>query len=190
MVWKEIENFPGYQVSSTGEVKSTKYWGQFTRINNDGILKQRTYKSGYKYVNLYKNGHMYSVKVHRLVAQAFISNPLNYKQVNHKDEVKSNNNVSNLEWCDQSYNLTYNGLSTRIHKKQKRRIGAFNIEGNLIQEFDSATSAALFLVKLGKAASFNSAACNISTVARKRQNKERYGYYWKWLESSKRSDTQ
>lgn len=38
MVWKEIENFPGYQVSSTGEVKSTKYWGQFNRINNDGIL--------------------------------------------------------------------------------------------------------------------------------------------------------
>lgn len=54
MIWKEIENFPGYQVSSTGEVKSTKYWGQFNRINNDGILKQRTYKSGYKYVNLYK----------------------------------------------------------------------------------------------------------------------------------------
>ena len=172
MIWKEIENFPGYQVSSTGEVKSTKYWGQFNRINNDGILKQRTYKSGYKYVNLYKNGHMYSVKV------------------NHKDEVISNNNVSNLEWCDQSYNLTYNGLSTIMHKKQKRRIGAFNIEGNLIQEFDSATSAALFLVKLGKAASFNSAACNISTVARKRQNKERYGYYWKWLEQSKRNDTQ
>lgn len=68
------------------------------------------------------------LKFHRLVAQAFISNPLNYKQVNHKDEVKSNNNVSNLEWCDQSYNLTYNGLSTRIHKKQKRRIGAFNIK--------------------------------------------------------------
>lgn len=190
MIWKEVENFPGYLVSNTGEVKSTKYWGQFNRINNDGILKQRTYKSGYKYVNLYKNGHMYSVKVHRLVAQAFIPNPLSYKQVNHKDEVKDNNNVSNLEWCDQSYNLTYNNLSIKIHEKQKRKIGAFSIEGNLMQKFDSATSAALFLVRLKKATSFRSAVSNISTVARKRQNKERYGYYWKWLEQSKRNDTQ
>ena len=71
MIWKEIDNFPDYQVSDTGEVRSTKYWGQFKRKSSEGLLQQRTYKSGYKYVNLYKEGHMYSVKIHRLVAHAF-----------------------------------------------------------------------------------------------------------------------
>lgn len=190
MIWKEIENFPGYLVSDTGEVKSTKYWGQFKRINSDGTLVQRTCKSGYKYVNLYKNGHMYSVKVHRLVAQAFIPNPSGYNQVNHKDEIKSNNNASNLEWCDHSYNLTYNGLSVRAHEKQKRRIGAYNANEELLHKFDSATSAALFIVESNKAASFRSAVCNISIAAKKKLNKMRYGYYWRWLEESKRKDAQ
>lgn len=188
MIWKEIENFPGYLVSDTGEVKSTKYWGQFKRMNSDGILMQRTYKSGYKYVNLYKEGHMYSVKVHRLVAQAFIPNPLGYNQVNHKDEVKSNNNVSNLEWCSPSYNLTYNGLSSRVHRKQKRRIGAYNKNKELVYEFDSATSAALSMVNSSRASSFRSAVCNISIAAGKKTDKMRYGYYWRWLEESKRKD--
>ena len=58
MIWKAINNFPGYYISNTGEVKSTKYQGQFKRKSSDGLLKQRTYKSGYKYVNLYKDGHM------------------------------------------------------------------------------------------------------------------------------------
>lgn len=124
---------------------------------------------------------MYSVKVHRLVAQAFIPNPLGYSQVNHKDEVKSNNIASNLEWCNHAYNLTYNGLGIRAHEKQKRRIGAYNANEELLYGFDSATSAALFIVESNKAASFRSAVCNISTAAGKRFNKMRYGYYWRWL---------
>ena len=110
MIWKAINNFPGYYISNTGEVKSTKYQGQFKRKSSDGLLKQRTYKSGYKYVNLYKDGHMHSIKVHRLVAQAFLDNPNNLPQVNHKDENKANNDVANLEWCTAKYNMSYNDL--------------------------------------------------------------------------------
>lgn len=125
-----------------------------------------------------------------IVAQAFIPNPSGYNQVNHKDEIKSNNNASNLEWCDHSYNLTYNGLSVRAHEKQKRRIGAYNANEELLHKFDSATSAALFIVESNKAASFRSAVCNISIAAKKKLNKMRYGYYWRWLEESKRKDAQ
>lgn len=185
MIWKNISNFPEYQISDTGEVRSTKYWGQFRRINSDGILKQRTYKSGYKYVNLYRGGHMYSVKIHRLVAQEFLPNPNSYPMVNHKDENKSNNNVDNLEWCDAAYNLNYRDLQKRSHIKQKRRIGAFT--GSVKEfEFDSATEAAYYIVHLGKAKTFRSAVSNISVSANKNQDKARYGFYWKWLEESKR----
>lgn len=121
MIWKDVEGFNGYQVSDTGLVKSNKYWGQFKRRNKGGLLEQRTYYNGYKYVNLYKKGHMYSLKVHRLVAQAFIPNPNNYPQINHKDENRANNNASNLEWCDAKYNLNYNNLQIRQHifKREK-----------------------------------------------------------------------
>lgn len=188
MIWKEIINFPDYQVSDTGEVKSTKYWGQFKRKNSEGLLSQRTYKSGYKYVNLYRNGHMYSVKVHRLVAQAFIPNPNSYTQINHKDENKSNNHVSNLEWCTSSYNITYNNLPERVHKKQRRKIGAFTVSGDLILEFESVTSASLYILQEGRAKSAKSALCNIVSAAKKDDNILRYGYVWKWLEESKRRE--
>jgi hypothetical protein len=186
MIWKEIKNFDGYLISDTGEVKSTKYWGQFKRRNSDGLLVKRTDKSGYQYVNLYKKGHMYSVKIHRLVAQAFIPNPLGYRQVNHKDEDKSNNNISNLEWCNAAYNLTYNNLSKKVHEKQKRKIGAYNENGELQMEFDSATSAALSIVEFKKSLSFRSAVSNICMAAKKELKILRYGYYWRWLEESKR----
>lgn len=183
MIWKEIDNFPDYQVSDTGEVRSTKYWGQFKRKNSEGLLQQRTYKSGYKYVNLYKEGHMYSVKIHRLVAHAFLPNPNNLPQVNHKDENKSNNDVTNLEWCTAKHNLSYNDLQKRSHQKQKRRIKAYNSSSNL--EFGSATDAAIHITKCGLSKSFNSAISNIVASANK-GNRLNYGYYWEWLEESKR----
>lgn len=188
MVWKQVYNYPGYLVSDTGEVKSTKYWGQFRRQNNNGVLVQRTYKSGYKYVNLYKEGHMYSVKVHRLVAQAFIPNPNNLPQVNHIDEDKGNNCVTNLEWITPRDNLVHNNLQKRSHIKQKRRIGAFNKSDILVVEFNSATDAALYTVNQKKSKSFRSAACNICTAAKTNGLKFCYGYYWKWLEPSKRRE--
>ena len=164
MVWKAINNFPDYYISDAGEVKSTKYQGQLKRINSDG--------------------HMYSVKVHRLVAQAFLDNPDNLPQVNHKDENKANNNVANLEWCTAKYNMSYNDLQNRNHQKQKRRIKAYNTEEAL--EFESATDAAIYIAKCGKSKSFKSAIGNIVTSANK-SNKCYYGYYWSWLEESKRS---
>lgn len=186
MIWKDIENFPEYQVSDTGEVRSTKYLGQFKRKNSEGLLSQRTDKAGYKYVNLYKNRHMYSAKVHRLVAKAFIPNPDNLPQVNHKDENKSNNSKDNLEWCSASYNLTYNGQTKKVHEKQKRRIGAYSQLNEKQLEFDSVTAASLYLLQQGKTKNAKSALCNIVEAAKSFIPKLRYGYYWKWLEESKR----
>lgn len=166
MIWKQIQDFPDYFISNTGEVKSTKHQGQFRRINSDGLLAQRTYKNGYKYVNLYKDRHMYSKKVHRLVAEAFIPNPNNCPQVNHIDEDKSNNSVQNLEWITSRGNLMHNDLHKRVHLKQKRRVGGFSKEGVLLIEFSSATEAALSMLEERKTSTFRSGVCNISAAAK------------------------
>lgn len=97
MEWKELPIDPRYLVSPEGLIKGL-----------DGrILKQATDIRGYKFVNLNKEGKQFHLSVHRAVALTFIPNPKNYPHVNHKDEDKTNNKVSNLEWCTPRYNSHY-----------------------------------------------------------------------------------
>lgn len=81
----------------------------------------QTGTTGYEKVMLCKNGGYKMARVHRLVAEAFIPNPNNLPMVNHKDENKLNNCVDNLEWCDNSYNVRYNGASKRAGDKKRGR---------------------------------------------------------------------
>lgn len=113
-VWKEIKGFEGlYEVSSEGNVRHIK----FNRILKPGNCR------GYERVVLCKNNKHYNKSIHRLVAEAFLPNPYNLPQVNHKDECKSNNNVDNLEWCDAKYNTNYgSGIEKSINTKIKKGI--------------------------------------------------------------------
>ena len=97
-----------YQVSTKGQIKSLN-------VRKGRILKQHTQR-GYLYVGLSKQCKTKLYLVHRLVALAFIPNPLHLPEVNHKDENKLNNNVDNLEWCGSKYNTNY---GTRNKRKSK-----------------------------------------------------------------------
>lgn len=97
--WKDVIGYEGlYVVSDTGEVKN---------VQTKRELKQGR-SQGYCYVILSKDKIKKFKQVHRLVAEAFIDNPMKYPIINHKDENKENNCVENLEWCSYSYNNTYN----------------------------------------------------------------------------------
>lgn len=87
--WKNIIGYEGlYEVSNKGNVRN---------VRRNTLLKLSKTNYGYIQVHLYKNGIRTGLRVHRLVAEAFIPNPDNLPQVNHKDEDKTNNNVTNLE---------------------------------------------------------------------------------------------
>lgn len=115
--WKDIEGYDGvYQVSDLGRVRSKKY-GDWR------LLRPKKSNSGYFSVNLCKYGKQKTVKIHRLVAQAFIPNDDNSKTIiNHRNECKSDNRVSNIEWCDYKYNNHYNDLYWRKKSSVRRKI--------------------------------------------------------------------
>lgn len=110
-IWKEIKDYPNYQVSNLGRVKTLKYYSNIHKkyYDRELILKEKDNKYGYKFISLGcgKRGERKNIAIHRLVAQAFIPNPNNYKEVNHIDGNKSNNKVNNLEWCTRQENVLH-----------------------------------------------------------------------------------
>lgn len=108
-IWKPVKDYEGlYEVSN---------WGRVRNVRTGSVLLPRKCMNGYLIVVLYKDGVRKPCYVHRLVAQAFpdmvgwtekaVGKPFDELQINHKDEVKTNNRVENLEWCDGFYNQTY-----------------------------------------------------------------------------------
>ena len=133
-IWKDIQEYEGlYQVSNLGRIKSFPRPG--TRTKKIRILKQTIGKHGYYCVVLYKNGKPKTKIVHRIVAETFINNKNNYNIVNHKDENSLNNNVSNLEWCSQKYNINYGTGNKRRSDTEKIQINQYDLKGNLIKEW-------------------------------------------------------
>ena len=130
-VWKSIFDYPNYQVSNLGRIRSLKRYK---------ILKQFNRPLGYKGIHLNKFGKAKTFAVHRLVAEAFIPNPNKYPCVNHKDENPSNNCVSNLEWCTYQYNNTYGTTIERKIKTYKdntdKRKQAKLLAINLLESFE------------------------------------------------------
>ena len=92
--WRPVVGYTNYEVSNTGKVLSRK------QLKDGVLLQQRTTWSGYKFVTLHDDNYTaHTCFVHRLVAEAFIPNPENKKTVNHNNENKGDNRVSNLEWA-------------------------------------------------------------------------------------------
>ena len=125
-IWKDISEYEGlYQVSSHGRIKSLskrRRHGDGWTITKERILKPSILNTTkYSQVILYKGQKPSPFKVHRLVAIAFIPNPDNFPQVNHKDPNKQNNFVENLEWCTQSHNQKHSfRLGRTVWNKGKR----------------------------------------------------------------------
>jgi len=110
-VWRALPGVPFVEVSPFGDVRTldrvVPCRGKGTRLVKGRVLKQYPNKGGYLKVDISINGTKVHRKVHRLVAQTFIPNPDNLPEVNHKDCDRTNNNISNLEWCTHEYNMQY-----------------------------------------------------------------------------------
>ncbi len=113
-IWKDVEGVFGYQVSNLGRVRSI--FSRFGKRAYPRIMKGSIDSHGYVQVTISVDGKSKLMFIHRLVAKAFIPNPLNLEMVNHKDENPLNNSVHNLEWCTRSYNNSY-GHATDSYRR-------------------------------------------------------------------------
>lgn len=168
--WKPIVCYEEkYQISNYGQVKSLNYRGS----GKDKILKLQKDTYGYNKVILYKNGKAKTRTVHRLVAEAFIPNPNNLPQINHKDEDKSNNCVDNLEWCSAKYNNSYGSRKERVSMLQGKKVRCVELD----KVFDSFAEAAR---ELG---------LKVTNISRCCHNIKGYktagGYHWEFPEQTK-----
>ena len=135
--YKEIDWTNGkYSVSNKGNV--------FNNVTKRQLTKS-LYENGYLGVFLYIDGKINKRRVHRLVAEAFIGKPEPGMQVNHKDEVKTNNCVENLEWVTAKENQNYGTRNERISRKLSKPVSQYTLDGKFIKTFQSAISADKFI---------------------------------------------
>ena len=138
-IWRDVKGYDGkYQVSNLGNVRSvdrTFFNACGVMVTRRGtMLKPTQNQGGYMKVTMHKEGVVNIVVIHRLVAEAFLQNPNNLPQVNHKDGNKRNNDASNLEWCTALHNMHHakkHGLrnnALRYAKSMRKAVIATNIE--------------------------------------------------------------
>lgn len=186
-VWKSLDfmNYPEYEVSNMGRVKSLKR-------GKEKILHQEKNKNGYLRIQLCSNNKK-NFSVHRLVASAFLENPENLSCVNHKNEIKTDNRVENLEWVSYKYNNNYGTRNERISESNKDKpkseehkqnlqtpIIQLTINNKFIKEWFGATQASQDL---------NLSQGNITACCRKKRNKCG-GYKWVYKSDYKPTNTQ
>ena len=164
--WKVIDFASNYEVSNTGFVrnKTTKY-----------ILKGRETVNGYLQVSLKidnKNKFM-NKYIHRLVAQFWLGNTDNKKEVNHIDGNKKNNNMLNLEWVTAKENSNHRVKILNKKITDNKKVGMFNKQNQLIQIFNSVKQAGQY---------FGKSRVNIDNALKHKNNQQTaYGYIWKYL---------
>ena len=136
------------------------------------LLSYFTTNKGYIAVHLYKDSKQFNKSLHRLVAEAFVPNPDNLPEVNHKDECKTNNLPSNLEWCDHQYNLTYGGRLERVSdSNSKKPIEQLTLDGQHVAYYKGRKDA-----EHKSGGKFQAATIQAVLSGRR---KTAYGYQWR-----------
>lgn len=159
----KIEGFDKYFISKSGEVFSK-------HGKNEMALKKHINKGGYEFVVLSKQNKSHTRLVHRLVANAFIKNPDKKRCINHLNEIKTDNNVENLKWCNHTENNNYGNRTKKAIDSISKPVLQKSMSGTPVKVWKSISEA----IKFG---GFNSHITCVCNGKRKQSN----GYFWEFI---------
>jgi hypothetical protein len=169
--WKNITDYPNYNISNYGNVKN---------IITNKLLKSSE-MGGYKSISLTQNGKRNSFKIHRLVAMAFIDNPDNKSDVNHKDKNKGNNTVSNLEWMTRKENNIHRCQDIKIKNNKNKPINRINCNtSEVLEQYNSIEDAAIWAFNNNLTKNTHNGRNSIGNCINGLA-KSSYGYKWELL---------
>lgn len=165
-VWKRTELF--------GRIIEFSNLGNYRFVDEKRHKEKRLNSHGYYIIPIYHHNKLHNVLIHREVAKLFINNPnpKKYDCINHKDEVKTNNSVDNLEWCDRAYNNNYGTHNAKVAKSHSKPIEQYTLDGEFVREWDSATTAAKELCCAQSAINW--------CCLRKPKYNSYHGYLWRY----------
>lgn len=126
-------------------------------------------KEGYLVTKLRKDGDRKTLKVHRVVAMAFIPNPAGYPEINHKNRIVNDNRVGNLEWCTTEYNQAYDGKLKRNGTKTRKIVRQYAKDGTFVKEWSS-------LTEIRDVAGYSMGAISLAI----KEKRISHGYFWKF----------
>jgi hypothetical protein len=174
--WRVIKDFPNYNVSNFGNVMNNKR-KRLMKLNIKG-------EGGYYHISLKNNNCSKSLKVHRLVALAFIENPENKKTVNHKNKNKLDNTVSNLEWATMEEQAKHKSIGLIYKSNKNKHINRLDkITGEILQNYNSIEDAGIWAFE-------NKLTCNSHNGRNAIGNcinglsKSAYGFRWEYIDNS------
>lgn len=172
--WKYIEGWEGYyQISSYGRLKS------FHNKKHGGKILSPGLSGGYVLAQLYRRGYRKDISVHRLVALTFISNPKNKPEVNHKNGIKNDNHVDNLEWCTASENVRH---SFYVLKNKPSQLGIRNgTSSKQVVQIDKNTNHRIAIHPSASEAQRQTSIIRKNISRAIRNNSTAGGFKWKFL---------
>lgn len=171
-IWKTIKGFENYKVSNTGKVYS---------LAKNKVMKPWIVNSGYYVLTLVDSRVSKHMSVHRLVAKAFIPNPLNKEQVNHIDGNKLNNNVDNLEWTTPSENVNHNKVLGRLDT-HTARAKLSNVQSKAVNQLDIETGKVIATYNtIREASKVTGSQDGKITMVCQGKRKSHNGYSWEYV---------
>ena len=171
--WREIQDFPNYNVSNFGNVKNNK---------TNKLLKLNL-KGGYYKVSLTNEHCKKGFNVHRLVALAFIPNPENKSDVNHEDKNKLNNNISNLTWMTRKENNQHKSIGLVYVSNKNKPVVRLNLNDEILDNYNSIREAGQWAFENKLTNTSHNGRNSVSNCVNGLSNKA-YGFKWKYIDNS------